>query len=194
MPLEGILEELWNRTDAISRHNADFEAVRDNISAASEAVRNHYANRRVRHPGIIEGVEGVAIIDRVEEFSEIYLGAAGKTETNRPLYAHHMRRILGNNYEEFKNALKIGDIDSALVLSRNALVGDNYVAEVTSIIERVELLPQEQKTEWATHAAQQIGGNNPLAVLENLPRYFQTLKQIKALAQPYITTAPAPGP
>lgn len=195
MALEGIVAELWKRTDLITKPNSDFEAVRGKVTSATDAVRDHYATQDVRHPGVIHGVEGISIIDRLEEFSELYLRAAGRTENNKASYAHTMRQMLGDNYGQLRDALKIGDIDTALFLAKNAFVGDNYVAEMSAIVERVNLLPQDQRMAWATHAAQQVGGNDPLAVLESIPRYFQKLRQIRALAQTYITTAPAtPAP
>ena len=190
MALEGIVKDLWDRTDAITKPDADFEAVRAQIRAASESIRANYT--------LPAGtLEGQVIVDKVQEFSSLYLNAAGiKFDTGdenrkKELSHQYMKRILGRNYSAFVSAIKTSDIDNALFLAKNAFVNDNYAAQQESVIERLSLLSPAEKTAWATHAAEQIEGNNPLAVLENLPGYFQTLREMRGLRQPYITPVPA---
>jgi len=189
MALEGIVKDLWDKTDTITKPDADFEAVRPQIRAALESIRTGYT--------LPTGtLEGPVIVDKVQEFSSIYLTAAGiKFDTgneirNKELSHQYMKRIMGRNYSAFVSAIKTSDIDTALLLAKNAFVNDNYGAEQESVIERLSLLSPAEKTDWATHAAEQIGGNNPLAVLENLPGYFQALREIRGLRQPYITPMP----
>lgn len=188
MALEGIVKDLWDAADAITESGADFKAVRERVILASDAIRGNYARG---------AAEGIAAIDKTADFSKIYLQAFGvKYETgdekrDKDLYKLHMKRILGRNYDNFLQAIKSDDLDNALMLAKNAVVADNFAAGQDPIIEKIGELSMAQKEAWAKHAAERIGGNDYMKILENLPAYFATLMQIKALAQPYITPAPA---
>lgn len=188
MALEGIIKELWEQTDKITQPRFDLESARDKTLAASTSINNKYTRG---------AVEGPAIVDKVEEFSALYLFAAGvnhgdiKDKNARELYAHDMRNVLGDDYLSFREAIRMDDIDTALSLAKKAFVQDNYVAKVQSVVERIQLLSPDEQMEWAKQAVKEIDGNNPLAVLQNLSGYISTLRQMKSLRQPYITPAPA---
>ena len=189
MALEGIVKELWEQTDKITQLRFDFESVRDKTLAASNSIMESYTRG---------AVEGPAIVDKVEEFSALYLLAAGvnhgnvKDKNAMEQYAHEMRNILGDNYLSFREAIRMDGIDTALALAKNAFVQNSYVAKVESVVERIQLLSPDEQMEWAKQAVKEIDGNNPLAVLQNLSGYISTLRQMKSLRQPYITPVPAP--
>ncbi len=189
MALEGIVKDLWGTVDKITQPRFDAESVKDKIKAASDLINNTYTR---------EAVEGPAIVDKVEEFASLYLSAAGtnfgdiRDKAVKEKYAHEMRNILGDNYSPFRDAIRTDDIDTALSLAKNAFTGNSYLAKIQSTVERIQLLSPDEQMKWATHAAESIGGNNPLAVLQNIGGYIGTLRQIKGLRGPYITpTAPA---
>ena len=189
MALEGIIKELWEEVDKITQPRFDAEIVKDKIKAASDLINKSY---------IRGAVEGTAIVDKVEEFAALYLSAAGtnfgdvKDKGAKELYANELRNILDDKYSSFRDAIRTDDIDTALALAKNAFTGNNYLAKMRSIVERIQLLSPDEKIRWAEHATEAIGGNNPLAVLENIGNYIKTLGQMKALRQPYVTS-PAPA-
>ena len=188
MALEGIVKDLWDEVDRITKPRFDAELVKDKIKAASDLINKSYTRG---------AAEGPAIVDKVEEFAALYLSAAGtnlgdvKDKSAKEQYAHEMKNILGDNYLAFRDAIRTDDIDTALSLAKNAFTGNSYLATVQSTVERVQLLSPDEQMKWATQAAKSIGGNNPLAVLQNIGGYISTLRQIKGLRQPYITAAPA---
>lgn len=187
MALEGIVGELWDRIDKITEYGYDYNSVNAKILAASDAVLKKYKRG---------ASEGPAIVDKVEEFSALYLSSTGFNfgdTTNkgaREHYANYMRHVLGDNYSRLREAIKVDDIDAALSLAKDAFISNNYMAEVQSVVERIQLMSPDDQMKWAKHAVEQIGGNNALAVLQNLGNYINTLRQMKALRQPYITPTP----
>ena len=188
MALEGIVGKLWKQTDKITESRYDYISIKDKTLAASNTIMSNYKRG---------AAEGPAIVDKVEEFSALYLSSAGRNfgdvtdKGAKEQYANEMRQILGKNYFTFRDAIRTDDIETALSLAKKAFVDNNYTAEVESVVERIQLLAPDKQMEWAKHAVEQIGGNNPLAVLQNLGGYVNTLREIKALRQPYIAT-PSP--
>lgn len=187
MALDGIVGELWNRVAKITEPRYDYTSIKGKTLAASNAVLADYKRGTA---------EGSNIVDKVEEFSALYLSSSGinfgdiKDEGAKRQYAHQMKQMLGQNYFNFREAIRTDDMETALNLAKTAFVGSNYTAEVGSVVERIQLLAPDQQMEWAKHAVEQIGGNNPLVVLQNLGAYINTLREIKALRQQYITPAP----
>ena len=195
MALDDVTQKIWNEIEAVTKPNADVEAIRLYISAAKEAISNHYASRTVKHTGFISKVEGPAIIERLEEFSEVYLKAAGKPEANRKLYANTMIGLLNKAgdgvYQRFEDAIKEGNIDEALRLANESLRVENMAAEYGPIVSRVGKLSPAQRDEFGKELAARIEsitgekGYDPFKILGNMYSYLSALREIKSAFKPF---------
>lgn len=174
MALDDTTKGLWDQLNSLTEPNADFEAVRAQVNAASRAVRSNYAP---------DPVKGIARVDKVADFSEIYLKAAGFKFPDKSLSKSYMENILqsGGVYDNFTAAIEKGDIDEAVVSAKNAFTLNKFTADIRSVAERIPLLPMEEKIAFAKHAVKEIGGDDYTRVLDNIPGYIQVLRQFKAM-------------
>lgn len=183
MSLDTITANLWNRLTAIAKPNVDFEAVKSGVDAASGAVMANYTRGTS---------EGPSVIDKFEEFSQVYLEAFGikyESEDKKSQYGQYMRgmlnRLSGDAYSNFITAIEIDDINGVLNLAKDAVVSNNSSAETESIVSRILRLTSEQAIAFGKQAAEKIGGTNYLSVLRNIPGYIQALKQTNIVQQAY---------
>jgi len=182
MSLDTLTQGLWSKVRSLAEPGKDFENVRERVSLASGAISSKYTRGAIEGPGII---------DKSEEFSKIYLEATGMKFENgdKSLYSHHMRRILQNidqeAYGRFINAIKIDDIDEALNLAKTGYMLDINAAETEATVSKVSRLGTQQMISLGQKAAELVGGNNYLAVLNDFPGYIRALKQFNTLQQAY---------
>lgn len=188
MTLDELTQGIWNEIKAITKHNAEFEAVKDGVNAASKDIREKYT-RGVK--------EGTAIIEGVEEFAEIYLRSLGKSEPNRKLYSNNLIGMLNNigegAYQTFENAIKLDDIDEALRLGKEAARIEYRVAEYGAIVRKASHLSSDQRLALGQKLAAELKSftgeeYDPFKILGNLYGYITALREIKSALNPFVAT------
>jgi hypothetical protein len=182
MVLEGIVKDLWENTEKITQPNYAFDSNKTKFDKATKSIHEQYKG------GSVEGVE---LIDRISEFSQIYLESAGinydslEIGSNNARYYLEMKRMLGQNFEVFKQSLKQGDMSTALYVVQNAVSNQNIAAEQNWIIDNLNESPMDDRIKWAKEAAKRIGVDDHIKILGDLPGYFASLQQIKTISERY---------
>ena len=176
--LDNVVKPLFDRLEELTQPDFAFNDVRTHVHAASDALRTNF-NRN--------GVSGLDIVDKFQDYSKTYLQAAGFQFQHDELYANHMRQMLGDNAREnmdpnseATDAIRRGDIDDLAKLFKDSYVNYNFVAKHSTVTSKISLLDSDKMQAFGRAAAQRIGAENHTNIVGNLPGYIRGLIQIKA--------------
>ncbi len=127
-------------------------------------------------------VFGPELTARVEEFAIDYLGGR---KGDSAMLAHTLRAELGENYVQFRSALRHGDIDTANKLARDATEGKYFAAGLEGTVERLNSLDPGKRIAAGKELAKKAGGDDYVAAATNPGQLAQTLLRQRQLAEAY---------
>ena len=166
--LDDVVTPLFDRLEEITEKDFPFNSVKTQVHAASDALRANF-NR--------EGVEGLDIIDKFEDYAKNYLTGMGRKyeDDNKTKYASEMRRMLGQNLNAAYDAIRVGDIDGLASLFKDAYMADNLKDEIDPVLSRVLHLSPDQQEAFGKAAAERLGETDYVAILRELQNYIAKL-------------------
>lgn len=136
---------------------------------------------------------GPELENKVQNYAlDLYSAMGEAGNKNKIMLAHNLKTLLGEgtggHYNEFEEAMKIGDVDEANNLIKNALTQKYGTAYASSTISKVTHLPVEERIKFGKAAIGKVGGGatdyalaatNPGAVLGALSRARQAAYTFK---------------
>ncbi|MEK6948718.1 MAG: hypothetical protein AABX34_00755 [Nanoarchaeota archaeon] len=130
----------------------------------------------------MEEAFGPKLTDRVEGYATDFYG--GKKEDATQL-AHTLRVELGQNYGQFRAALRQGDVDTANKFARDAVETRYFTAGLEGTVERLTSLSPDQRIAAGKDLAKRAGGDDYVAAATDPGQLAQVLAQQKRLAESY---------
>lgn len=171
-----LLEQLDKQTEPYSAWRTP--GVKEGIQRGTGAVR--------AKADYTKEVKGPKLIDRVESYATDLYTAMGREGNGDPtMLAHHLRTALDKNYEPFREALKIGDVDTAGKLTKDAFENEVGVAQLESIVEKIGNLAPDARIGLGKKAVIKLGGTDYVSAATNPAQLAQSLTRQKALAEQY---------
>lgn len=174
MPEEDIAKRLVGELDRQTEPYAAWKAAKPAIQKGTGTTR--------AKKDYMEEAFGPKLTDRVEGFATDLYG--GKKEDATHL-AHTLRVELGENYGQFRAALRQGDIDTANKLVRDATEARYFAAGLEGTVERLTSLDPDKRIAAGKVLAEKVGGNDYVLAATNPSQLAQTLNRQKQLAEAY---------
>ena len=171
---DSIVDKLVGELDKQTEPYAAWKGARKTIQKGTGAAR--------ANPSYTTEVKGAKVIDQVEGYAVDFYG--GKKEDAKML-AHTLRIDLGQNYGQFRAALKQGDIDTANKLARDAGESRHLAASLEGTVERLSQLSPDERIAAGKKLAKNAGGNDYVAAATDPGRLAQVLTQQKLMAENY---------
>lgn len=176
---ESIEDQLLEALDKQTEPYAAWKApgVKEQIQKGTAAVRAADYTKEVKGP---------KLTDQIERYATDFYTAANMAGNGEPkMLAHQLRVDLGDHYVELREALKIGDPDTAGKLTKDAFENRVGTAQLESIIERIGSLAPDARIELGKKAVAKVGGTDYVTAITNPGQLAQTLTRQKAMAEVY---------
>lgn len=174
MPEDDLVKKLVGELDKQTEPYAAWNTAQKDIQKGTGVIR--------AKADYTKAVSGAKVTDTVEGYATDFYG--GKKE-DATMLAHRLRSDLGENYGQFRNALKHGDPDRANALIRDATEGKFAAAGLEGVIERIQALSPDERIAAGKKLVEKVGGNDYVAAITNPGALAQTLTQQKRLAENY---------
>lgn len=174
MPEEDIVNKLVGELDKQTEPYAAWKAAKPAIQKGTQAT--------TAKKDYWEEAFGPKLTDRVEGFAVDFYG--GKKEDATHL-AHTLRVELGNNYGQFRSALRQGDVPSAEKLARDATESKYFAAGLEGTVERLNSLEPDKRIAAGKELAKKAGGDDYVLAATDPSQLAQVLNRQKQLAETY---------
>lgn len=169
-----IVDKLVGELDKQTEPYAAWKGAKGEIQKGTGATRANAAYTKE--------VKGAKAIDQVEAYAVDFYG--GKTGDAKEL-AHMLRIDLGDNYGQFRAALKQGDVDTANKLARDAGESRYLSANLEGTVERLSQLSPDERIAAAKKMVTKAHGNDYVAAATNPGQLARVLTQQKLMAETY---------
>lgn len=177
---ESIEDQLLEALDKQTEPYAAWKAlgVKEQIQKGTAVVR--------AKADYTKEVKGPELTDKIEAYATDFYTAAGMGGNGDPkMLAHQLRVDLGDHYGELREALKIGDPDTAGKLTKDAFENRVGAAQLESIIEKIGSLAPDARIGLGKKLVAQVGGKDYVSAITNPGQLAQTLTRQKAMAEAY---------
>ena len=179
---EGLEEKLVQELDEHTQPRKAWEATREEIQTATEAVR---ANKSYKSK-----VQGPDLIDRIEDYAiELYTAIGEQGNGNKKILAHRLKNILGQLYDPFAKALGRGDISEANSYVSQAFQQQYTTAHLSASLQKLESLDPESRIKAWKKLTKLLGpdATDYVKALSDPGRFLENLSKVKSAAENYST-------
>ena len=175
---ESIEDRLIKELDGATEPHAAWEAAKPELQKGTAAV--------AAKPKYQSKVKGPELTDKVEGYATDFYAAMGQEGSgDKKMLAHRFRTMLGDNYGTLRQALKIGDTDTAGKLTRDAYENEVGAAQLNAIIERMTSLPSDVRVTSGKKLVAKVGGKEYAEAVARPDILANVLSKQKSLAEHY---------
>jgi hypothetical protein len=173
---EDIVSELVN---ALDQQTEPYAAWKESKGAIQKGV-----TATTGKADYFEETFGPKLTDKIEGFAVDFYG--GK-EQDKKMFAHIIRQDLGENYGEFRESIKRGDVVTANKMVRDVSENKVYGAGLEQTIEKLSSLSPDERIDAGKKLAHMIGGDDYVAAATNPGQLAGNLRGQKRIAEAYKT-------